>query len=85
MYNFKYTNFDYVLYVWYLFLQGACKFRKIEGTRTTQRGLSYIERQRDEPKDVWEAWFRKAKPMWILDPIVDKDMENVFLQIHKDR
>lgn len=90
----EYTNFDYIMFFYYLIVKHDFKIVKIsvDGVEAPaiQSG-SFAEAPQDFDEKFYKQALKKYKPMWVRKmpsnwaPLQEDEMENIFILLHTDR
>ena len=90
----EYTNFDYIMFFYYLIVKDDCKIEKIsvDGTEApTIKSGSFAEAPQDFSESFYKNALKKYKPMWVRklpsdwEPLQEDEMKNIFILLHTDR
>jgi len=88
MNKLTYESFDFILFFYYLIVQGDCRIEMInvngEEPPVGNAG-SFLESQMSSDPVYFKKVFAKYKPMWIKKLIETDLMDNVFVLLHTDR
>jgi hypothetical protein len=76
-------DFDYILYGYFLIASGQFKLEVMTLDNQPVPNI-FIEGQRGLPPDIFNRMFSICKPMWILDPIDERLMDQTFMLVHVD-